>query len=115
MPHKRLLKGEKDNIQPIKEVAHSTKKRTAIFYGRVSSGTQAKEDSGGLDRQKFAGLEWEKKSHHDCEIDWDKSRFVAESGAKAGRLQFFIDMVKNGEIPRDSVLVASGDSCSEWK
>ena len=82
MPPKRLLKGEKDNIQPIKEVAHSTKKRTAIFYGRVSSGTQAKEDSGGLDRQKFASLEWEKKNHHDCEIDWDKAGSLQSQGLK---------------------------------
>ena len=56
MPSKRPIKGEKDNIQPPKEVAHSTKKSNAIFYGRVSSGTQDKEDSSGLDRQKFAGL-----------------------------------------------------------
>ena len=77
-------------------------KLVAISYARVSTGTQATDDTSGIERQQLAIQQW-LEQHPEYELDRE-IRYVG-SGAKAGRFEWFIEELKQGRVPQGSCLV----------
>ena len=80
----------------------AAQKLVAISYARVSTGTQASDDSSGIERQEIAIQQW-LRHHPDYELNRE-IRYVG-SGAKAGRFEWFIDELQQGRLPQGACLV----------
>jgi len=82
--------------------SRAPQKLVAISYARVSTGTQATDDTSGIERQQLAIQQW-LQQHPEYELDRE-IRYVG-SGAKAGRFEWFIEELQQGRLPRGSCLV----------
>ena len=77
-------------------------RKLAISYARVSTGTQARDEASGIERQEQAIAAW-LKAHPEFELDRE-IRHVG-SGAEAGRFEWFIEELRQGRLPQGTCLV----------